>query len=791
LTELKSGFISLDPLRGWILDLYPSAFGEMTVWLITEKGERVKFIDEFLPKMYVSGKIADLAKLASKLRSCKSVIKWAYVEKHADFMSDKKSRVLEVTVADCRVRLLLARRILRLGGYAKYRLYNVDVPDVQMYLYERGIFPLAYVGVAFQGKRVAYWLMDSVESLNYKLPPMHLLKLEVQIAKKKVVPSFKDAIQSITLESNGEGIVISEGNEKQKLLNMVEAVWKENPDVVLTDGGDSFLFPYLAHRASVNGVLDRLVLGREHTPLRAERRSGTTFFSYGRIYFKALTHRLYGRIHVDTQNTFIHSSSGLHGLIEVARTCRVPLHRAARASIGSIMSSLQLYQATKDEILIPWKKSEPESYKSGWELLIADRGGFIFEPKLGLHNNVVEVDFASMFPTLMATCNISGETVLCRCCPNSSLRVPELGYNVCRKREGIVPKSLWLILRKRTLYKKLRSEAENAESREMFDQRQSALKWILVTCFGYLGYRNSRFGKVDAHIAVCAFARDALLKTVRMAEQRGFEVVHGIVDSLWLKKEGAEPRDYAELCGAVSRKIGVPLNVEGRYKWIVFLPSKTHAGVPVLNRYYGVFDSGKIKVRGIEVRRSDTPKFIHDVQMDMIRVLAKARNSKEFWERIPEALNVLRDYAKRLIEGRVPVAELLIAKRLSKHPSNYTHDVLNSIAARQLLKQGVEVSAGQIVQFLITQYRSKSAFERVQPAQLLNQDVRYDSRKYLELLLSSASTILSPFNCSVRNLHYYIFQKNTEKSDRSDSFRNIDCVHHCPTRAVERLHRQT
>jgi len=746
----------------------------MTVWLITEKGDRVKFIDEFLPKIYVSGSIADLSKLADKLRSNGSVVKWAYVDKYADFMSDRKSRVLEVTVADCRVRSLLARRILRLGGYGKYRLYNVDVPDVQMYLYERDLFPLAYVGVAFQGKRLAYWLMDSVESLDYQLPPLRMLKLEVQIAKKKSVPMFKDAVQSITLESEGREIVISEGDEKQKLLNMVEAIWKENPDIVLTEGGDSFLFPYLAFRASVNGVLDRLFLGRENVPLRAERKRGTTFFSYGRIYFKAPTHRLYGRIHIDARNTFIYSSSDLQGLVEVARTCRVPLHRAARASIGSIMSSLQLYQAMKDDILIPWKKSEPESYKSGWELLIADRGGFIFEPKLGLHDNVVEVDFASMFPTLMATRNISGETVLCRCCPNSSLRVPELGYNICRKREGIVPKTLWLILRKRAQYKELRNEAEDAESREVFDQRQSALKWILVTCFGYLGYRNSRFGRVDAHIAVCAFARDALLKTVHMAEQRGFEVVHGIVDSLWLKKEGAEPRDYAELCGAVSREIGVPLNVEGRYRWIVFLPSKTHVGVPVLNRYYGVFDSGKIKVRGIEARRSDTPKFIHDAQMDMVQVLAKARDSREFLEKIPEALNVLKDYAKRLLEGRVPVSELLIAKRLSKHPSSYTHSVLNSIAAKQLMREGVEISAGQTIQYLITQYRSKSAFSRVQPAQLLSKSIRYDSQKYLDLLFSSAETILSPFGCLKKRRHSFVFQKEDWKLGSSSSVK-IDC----------------
>jgi len=740
-------------LRGWIFDLYPSAPGEMTVWVITEKGERVRFVDEFQSNIYVSGNIADLSKLTDKLRNSESVAKWVYVEKYADFMSDEKSKVLEVTVTDCRRRSHFARKVLRLGGYERFRLYNVDVPDAQMYLYERDIFPLAFVGIAVQGKRLAYWLMDSVESVDYRLPPLRLLALRVQIAKKKIIPNFSDAIESIILESNSKEIVLSEGDERRKILSMVQAVQREDPDIVLTESGDSFLFPYLAHRALVNGVLGRLILGREGVPLSVERRRGTTFFSYGRVYFKAPMRRLYGRIHIDAKNTFIHSACDLQGLFEVSRTCRVPLHRAARASIGTIMSSLQLYQATRDDLLIPWKKSEPESYKSGWELLVADRGGFIFEPRLGIHDNVVEVDFASMFPTLMATRNISAETVLCKCCPNSTVRVPELGYNVCRKREGIVPKTLWLILRKRTLYKELRNETEDQELKEVYDQRQNALKWILVTCFGYLGYKNSRFGKVDAHIAVCAFARDALLRTVRIAEERGFEVVHGIVDSLWLKKKDVEPRDYAELCGVVSREVGVPLNVEGRYRWIVFLPSRTHAGVPVLNRYYGVFDSGKIKVRGIEARRADTPKFIHDAQMDMIRVLAKARNSKEFLDRMPEALDVLRNHTRELVEGRVSAEELLIAKRLSLRPSEYSHDVLQAIAAKQLVKAGVDVSAGQTVQYLITNSESKRAHLRVKPAPLLNAGVHYDSRKYVELLLSAAANILSPFGYTTRSLY--------------------------------------
>jgi hypothetical protein len=72
LGESRSNFVSLNPLRGWLLDLYPSAPGEMTVWFLTEKGERVRFIDKFQPKIYVSGNIADLSKLSDKLKKKQS-----------------------------------------------------------------------------------------------------------------------------------------------------------------------------------------------------------------------------------------------------------------------------------------------------------------------------------------------------------------------------------------------------------------------------------------------------------------------------------------------------------------------------------------------------------------------------------------------------------------------------------------------------------------------------------------------------------------------------------------------
>ena len=167
----------------------------------------------------------------------------------------------------------------------------------------------------------------------------------------------------------------------------------------------------------------------------------------------------------------------------------------------------------------------------------------------------------------------------------------ELGYNICEKRTGIVPKALKPVIKKRLIYKKLKSETNDEKLREVYDNRQTALKWILVKCFGYLGYRNARFGTVDGHIGVCAFGRDAFLKASGIAEQKGFRVIHGIVDSLWLKKKGASDEEYHELCRQIAEETKIPLSFEGRYNWIVSLPSRMHPNVGVLNRYYGVMKS--------------------------------------------------------------------------------------------------------------------------------------------------------------------------------------------------------
>jgi DNA polymerase, archaea type len=437
-------------VRGWVFDVYPSRYGEVAVWIISENGERIRLTDCLEPKIYVSGTQGDIERLASRFYSSSVIKSWTFAYKYAHVKDAEKTRVLEVTLKDCRSISKFTHSILKIGDYLRYEVHNCDLHGDRTYFFNHDIFPLACVEIENSENELRYKLLDSVESTNYSVPPLRTLKLSVDIVKKGKIPNFDDPIDKLTVMQAGTQITIDSGNEGEKILRLSETVRELDPDIVLTYGGDSYLLPYLIRRAEENKILGRFMLSRDQIPFTSKTKgSGRTFFSYGRTFYRASTVRLFGRIHIDEGNTFALSECGFGGLFEIARICRMPLHTSSRASIGSSMSSLQFYQATKDEMLIPRNKNMPEAFKSASDLLVGDRGGFVYEPRMGIHDDIGEVDFSSMYPALMVKHNISAETVLCKCCPNSKRRIPELNYHICEKRIGIVPKALELVVKKR------------------------------------------------------------------------------------------------------------------------------------------------------------------------------------------------------------------------------------------------------------------------------------------------------------------------------------------------------
>src|SRR3989454_4476389 len=716
----------------------------MVLWLKKPDGSSVRITDPWKPKIHIGGSYRDLLDLA-----CRPGLEDAtFVEMYEKAGDRERSRVLEVEVDGDREAVSLARKLEQFGRYSKFRFYDIDVPSPQMYLYRKGLFPLAFVEAEETARGISWTLKDSRESIDYQLPPLREIAFQINTEKTRKIRGFEDKLASVHFARGNEILVIDAGNEVDKILGLVEAFRVEDPDVVVTHGGDSFIFPYLARRAQEHGILDQLILGRDISPLRVYEVQGHSYFSYGKILYRETAARLLGRLHVDQNNAYVSADCGLEGLFEVSRTCIMPIQRASRATIGTNMTSLQLYHAVKRDVLIPWNKNQPEELKNSGELVVADRGGFIYQPQIGIHEHVGELDFASLYPTLMTKMNLSGETVNCTCCPNSSNRVPELEFNICERSAGIVPLSLKILLDKRARYKAAKKAAVDEELKTRYDQRQAALKWILVCSFGYLGFKNARFGKIDAHIATCAFSRKVLGQAAALAEARGFKLVHGIVDSFWLSKPDATREEYEELCKIIREELGLPISFEGTYKWIVFLSSKTDSKVGVLNRYYGIFEDGRLKVRGIDLRRHDTPEIVRQCQTEMLDILTKARDSNEFRLFIPSALKVLERFVGSLRDGTVPLEDLVIVRNLSKNPDEYTHQVPQAIAARHLVAQGGSVHAGQQVSYILTSDRTRTAL----PPEVVGEDTVYDSERYVDLLCSSAANLLLPLGYDAKYL---------------------------------------
>jgi DNA polymerase-2 len=236
----------------------------------------------------------------------------------------------------------------------------------------------------------------------------------------------------------------------------------------------------------------------------------------------------------------------------------------------------------------------------------------------------------------MARFNISPETVNCPCCPDAP-RVPELGYHVCRRRQGITSRVVAGLISKRIELKR-RQKAAPADRASCYKVQREA----------YTGYKNARFGKIEAHEAINAVARETLLVAKETAEAQGFELLHALVDSLYIRRNGATPEDYERLAQEIEVRTRLPLAVEAVYCYVVFLPSRQFADVPVPN------------VRGLESRRHDTPPLVARMQREALAILAEARDFASYREKLNDAGMVLARYLECVESGAVDIAELVM-----------------------------------------------------------------------------------------------------------------------------------
>ena len=720
-------------INGWLLDVFEDVQAPgVVLWILTDEGQRLRLHQPFPVTFSLAGPNKVLRNVWRLLKNHASQPKLSR-KTGRDLFQPQELDLLEVEMTAFSAQQRLFRELSERFPDLLYYDADVSLPLRYAAVYES--FPLCKCEITYyeSGLVQDFVVKNTPWDLDPELPELAVMTLEPDCDPLHAPP------QALLVAAAGVQYRLSLHTPRALLINLQAVLKRHDPDVLLTRWGDTWLLPYLFDLAEKQET--HLALNREpgHGFLQRPERS---YFSYGQIMYSGQQIHLFGRWHIDRQNALFWKDFGLDGILEMARVTSQPVQVAARTSPGTGISSMQVLTALHNHILVPWHKQQGERPKTALDLIQSDLGGLVYQPVVGLHRDVGAIDFISMYPAIMVRCNISPETAKPRLLETSD------------EKPGLIPMTLEPLLKKRVALKQRVATLPRWDPRIKLDKaRSSAHKWLLVTCFGYLGYKNARFGRIEAHEAVTAGGREALIRAKEASEDLGFNVLHMYVDGLWIYQPGKNhPNDFYPLLDEIAKRTGLAIALDGVYRWVAFLPSRVNSRIPVPNRYFGVFQDGSLKVRGLEARRHDSAPWVARMQMDLLEYLAQAQDASLLPDYIPGAMAILRRHLADLRNGRVPAEDLLVALRLSREPQEYTVKTAGARAAMQMQNIGKSLRPGQRVRLLYMRGGEVQAWELPE-----RPDVRQiDLARYYELAVRAASAVFYPMGLTEDELRAWL-----------------------------------
>ena len=732
--------------------------GDVLAWSVAGGGVACERIEDYRPTAYVaaaSHERADLDEIRGHVAELPSVVDTAYERHRPGFRHDAEA-VLRVDVADVEEVTSVAHTVRGWGTPGEYRLFNVDLSREFRFCHERGIEPVPGAGVSADSGSGpgASADLDPTGDADADADRAATRDLRVCTVDVAATQLASDAITGLAVDGRDYT-----GEPLDVLEDLVAHLRESDPDVL--DLNTAKLVPRLSEAAVANDRED-LYLGR-----RAgwqQLAGASTYTSYGTVGHSPARYSVPGRVVVDRSNTFLWNRSNLAGCLYMVERSRKPLQELAWASIGNVLTAIQIREAANRNVLVPWNSWRCEFFKSARQHLDADRGGHTLEPEVGVHEAVHELDFSALYPNIMVTRNVSPETVCCDCHADRE-DVPGLGYSVCDER-GYLTDVLRPLVEDRDAAKETLRESDDPEERAVAEGRSDAIKWILVSCFGYQGFSNARYGRIEAHEAINAYAREILLDTKATLEAHGWHVRHGIVDSLWVTADpdrSQTPLD--DLCGTVTEDVGIRLEHEGRFDWLAFCPTASgdapaatddapDAGVDgALTKYFGrrsdattTHDDSRYKFRGVECRQRSTPPYVADAQRTLVETFDRHRTPERVCDRLGEFLAEVR-------AGDVDPLDLRIENRVSKAAEEYTQRTRNVAALERAAGLGMEKRPGEGVAYVVVDDDRRSC-DRVRLA--AERPDRYDATFYADLLVRAATSVVGPLGWREGDVRRYL-----------------------------------
>ena len=465
-------------------------------------------------------------------------------------------------------------------------------------------------------------------------------------------------------------------------------------------------------------------------------------------------------------------------LIVIARIGRMAMDDIARFGVNQWIRGMMYYEHRHQNALIPRRDELQAKGTASTTAIIKEkkyRGGLVVEPTLGIHFNVIVVDFASLYPSIIKVHNLSYETVNCphqSCKNDSSRRIPETSHWTCKEKRGLTSLLIGSLRDLRVKYYKYLSKdkALTAEERQLYNVVSQAIKVILNASYGVMGAEIFPLYCLPVADATAAIGRSTTTKTIEKCKEIGIDVIYGDTDSLFLRNPS--PVNVDRISSWARSNLGVDLEIDKQYRYIVFSELKKN--------YLGVLSDGTVDVKGLTGKKSHTPPFIRKAFYSVLDILGKVNSERDFESAKEKIKNIIQENAKNLDLGLISQEDLSFNVMVNKSPSKYGKRIFGGFnnssrieggsgarslegkqveivsnfkglpqhikAAKLLTDIGREVKAGDIISYVKTKTN-----DGVKPVGFAKPE-EIDTEKYLETMEATFDQVLSSLNFNFKSL---------------------------------------
>lgn len=759
----------------------------------------VVFDDSFRPYFYVEPKPGlsrrDIENLRDKLFSLESE------GRNPDMVEQVQRRILGKETSLLKVTATNPSDIPAFRDLVKEREdvkeeYEYAIPFYRRYMIDKGIKPTRWLMV--EGRKYKSSLVADMsvkaerirELKEFEPPRLKILAFDIEVVEEDeeetiVMLSMKDnrgfqrvvSTQKIPLK-HAERVA----TERDIVLRFIHLIRERNPDVILGYNTDRYDMVKLKEKADKYGL--GLILGRDNRPMFFRRRGRiSSAYVRGRLHLDLydfiehilsanmtsevltldmVSRELIGEGKKDMSWREIEQAWKSGKTLEIAQHClkdseltlKLGKHIAplifqfsrltgltpfdcCRVTYSQLVEGVLLRKAFENgEVILNRPKFDEVQRRRQAEPY---EGGYVQTPKKGVHERIALFDFRSLYPSIIVTFNISPETLDCSHSSCQKNRPSEGEHNFCTKKRGFIPSILEELIRKRAGIVK---QTKRLEGQELLDMknRQYALKILTNSFYGYLGFASSRWYSRVCAKAAASYGRHYIKQVLGVAQKRGFEVIYGDTDSLFVKSR--TKKDAREFLKKVNTKLPGIMEMEfrGVYKRGLFMEAQT--GVGAKKRYALLDEKDELVLRGLETRRRDWSAIAKDTQERVVLAVLRERSPQT-------AMDIVAETIKRLKQETVNMDDLVIYTQLTKPLDAYEQIGPHVAAARKMQELGVTIREGMTIAYIITK-GTGSISDRAVPAD----DARdYDPDYYIEhQVIPAAMRVLSALNITKEEL---------------------------------------